>query len=325
MGTLPGDMKGRTKLTVEKCIAAVLDFVTQLINERKCTLSINELYKYIPYRDKNGITKRKKIPVFDVVYVNSTKEIFRDIPNNAFDMLFAHIKTYYNEIFMLVTLSAFAGLRPSEACNVRREDSVLGPGIFFDIFDNEIHKVQIDLRKELCLRSDLKPVGKIKKERLQKIPLMFTDIFVNSYSAYLESLSGEKYEEEFGALTINKQGKAMTYASYYQKFRKIIKEEMIPKYLESSDYETVLFGRLLLENNLSPHVFRHWFTVQLVLSGMGIAEIMEARGDSSPESALLYLQNKGELVKRYQEVNDEMFNYLTWASVKKNDGSKKND
>jgi len=231
--------------------------------------------------------------------------------------LFDRIATHHPELLMLVSLSAFAGLRPAEACNVRREDSALGPGMFFHVEGGEVRKVQIDIRNELCLRSDLKPTGRIKKERLQTVPLMFTEVFVANYHNYLAGIQGNEYESDYGALTVNKQGRAMTYDSYYQKFRGIIKNEMIPVYLASDDPETVIYGRLLLENNLSPHVFRHWYTVQLVLAGIeNVAELMEARGDSSPESSLVYLQNKGELDKQYQKVNSKMFDYLYWAAKK---------
>jgi integrase len=320
-GTLPcdEDTTGRTKSTVKKCVNTILDFVELIIRERenKCLISIEDLYKFVPYRDKRGITREKKVPIFDVLYVDKKNEIFRDIPNSAFEMLFNHIANYHKDLLMLVSLTAFAGLRPSEACNVRREDSPLGSGLIFDIYDDEIQKVQIDIRKELCLRSDLLVTGRIKKERLQTIPFIFTDIFSDSYVKYMEHIEGRKYEKDYGALTINNQGKAMTYNSYYKKFRKIVKEEIIPLFLYCEDPEVVLYGRLLLENNLSPHVFRHWYTVQLVLSGMdNVAELMNARGDSSPMSSLVYLQNKGELEKQYRKVNNEMFDYLSWAANK---------
>ncbi len=320
MGILPNDKAGRTKSTVLQCIKSIMDFLELFIQDRKqhCSIKIEDLYKWVSYRDKHGSTRKKKVPVFDVVYTNKNKTIFRDIPNFAFEMLFSHIAEYHKEILMLVTLSSFAGLRPSEACNTRREDSPLGSGLFFSIYDQEVIKVQIDLRKELCLRSDLKKTGGIKKERVQTVPLMFTEAFIDSYNNYLSYLEGNKFEKDYGALTVNKQGKAMTYQSYYQKFTKIIKEEMIPLYLACDDAETVIYGQLLLQNNLSPHVFRHWYTVQLVLAGMdNPAELMEARGDTSPESALTYLQNKGELEKQYRKVNNEMFSYLSWAATKK--------
>lgn len=322
-GDLPGDKKGRIKSTVEKCVTTILDFLEEMIKERKgnCRIKAENLYKYVPYRNHYGQTVKKKVPVFDVVYVKKCKAIFRDIPNDAFNLLFEHIAVFHKEIFALVFMSAFAGLRPSEACNVRREDSALGAGILFEIVDGEVMKVQIDLRKELCLRSDLLSTGNIKKERMLKVPFLFTDVFVDSYNKYMTCIEGKKYEKDYGPLSINKQGNAMTYDSYYQKFVYIIKQEMIPIYLASGDPEIVLYGRILMENNLSPHVFRHWYTVQLVLSGVdNVAELMEARGDSSPESSLTYLQNKGDLEKKYRKISNEMFDYFSWKSNKQHEG-----
>ena len=62
-----------------------------------------------------------------------------------------------------------AGLRPSKACNVRRPDSALGPGMRFEMRDGQIVNVIIDLREEKNLRADLINVGGIKKPREQKV------------------------------------------------------------------------------------------------------------------------------------------------------------
>ena len=98
----------------------------------------------------------------------------------------------------------------------------------------------------------------------------------------------------------------------------IAKNEMIPIYLRSDDPELVLFGQTLMERSLSPHVFRHWFTVQLVLSGINNPGIlMKLRGDSSPESALTYIDSKGDLLKQYSKITNETFNYTLWAARKK--------
>ena len=282
-----------------------------------------DLYKYVPVRDKTGRTHNKKMPAFDILYVNKPKEILRDIPNEAFHMLFDHISTHHTELLGLVSLSAFAGLRPSEACNVRRVDSPLGPGIVFHKYENTVEKVVIDLRREVCLRSDLKPTGKIKKERRAVVPYIFTDAFVSSYNRYMKYMDGKKYEAEYGAFSVNRQGRAITYDSYYQKFTKIIRDEMIPLYRDSDNPETALYGQMLMEHSISPHIFRHWYTVQLVLSGVSeVGELMSARGDTSPESCLTYLQNKGELMKKYQKVNNRMFDYLMWYGEKKKEEGK---
>lgn len=133
--------------------------------------------------------------------------------------------------------------------------------------------------------------------------------------AYMEN---KPYEADYGAFSVNGQGRAITYDSYYNKFREIIKEEMIPIYLNSNDDELVLYGQTLMEHSLSPHVFRHWFTVQLVLSGINEPGILMAfRGDTSPESALTYINNKGELEKQFSKITNETFDYTLWAAKKK--------
>lgn len=129
-------------------------------------------------------------------------------------------------------------------------------------------------------------------------------------------INGKKYEADYGPLSLNKQGKAITYDSYYGKFRNIVRNEIIPILLSDENPEVVYYGHLLLENNISPHIFRHWYSVQLVLNGYSIHELMHARGDSSPTSALVYLQNKGELEKQYRLVNTEIFNYMNWLAEK---------
>ena len=77
----------------------------------------------------------------------------------------------------------------------------------------------------------------------------------------------------------------------------------MPILLASNDPELVLYGQTLMEHNLSPHVFRHWYTVQLVLSGVNNPGVLMAyRGDTSPESALTYINSKGELEKQYGRI-----------------------
>lgn len=313
----------RNKNTVLRCAQYIFDFIELYTRDQKnkCSLKVDELYRWETRRNKYGKVERVKVPDFDIYYRSSSKKIFRDIPNKAFNMLFSHIVDNHKEILGLVMLSSFAGLRPSEACNCRREDSPLGPGILFDIVDCEIWGINIDLTKEYNLRSDLVSVGDIKKERLQKVPGLFLRAFKDTYDIYIKHLEGRKYEADYAPFSINSQGKAMTYTRYWQIFHDIIQNEMIPIYLSNDDPEVVLYGKILMEHNLSPHVFRHWYTVQLVLSGItNPGVLMDLRGDKNPESALTYIKNKGELEKQYQKINSENFDYLLWASAKKYDG-----
>lgn len=55
----------------------------------------------------------------------------------------------------------------------------------------------------------------------------------------------------------------------------------------------------------------------MVLSGVNeVSELMSARGDNSPESAWVYLQNKGEIAKQYGQVNNGVFEYMNWQAEK---------
>lgn len=97
-----------------------------------------------------------------------------------------------------------AGLRPSEACNVRRPDSALGPGMRFEMRDGQIVNVIIDLREEKNLRFDLINVGGIKKPREQKVyPACF---FRNMQSARIFyiffSFKSQKSKLSFSSMAI---------------------------------------------------------------------------------------------------------------------------
>ena len=322
---LPNDSSERTKSTVIVCIRTIIDFLDEYIekNKGKCRIRQSDLYKTVTTRNKRGMIVKKNVPTFDVTYSGKIRNIFRDMPNKVFEQLMNLVIEKHLDILMLVALSAFAGLRPAEACNIRRTDSVLGPGMRFVIQNGEVTDVILDLKKELNLRSDLKSVGSIKRERTQRVYPAFLEAFVKCYKIYMDYMEGRKYEAAYGALTVNLQGKAITYDNYYQKFKKVI-SELIPILLSDDDAEIVNYGHLLLENNISPHILRHWFSVKLTLYGEDVSGLMYWRGDSSPESALTYLQNKGELEKQYRYVNTELFGFMQWQAATKY-GEARND
>lgn len=313
----------RSEATVRACVSAIMDFVELYIDDKKThpKMKKDDLYTWVNRRDKKtGQVHKVKTPKFEVVYTGNGRMIYRDIPEQAFNMIFGHIREKHKDILMLVALSAFCGLRPSEACNVRRADSQLGPGILFDVINGHTQRIFIDLKKEMNLRSDRVLVGSIKKERKQEMPDIFVNAFVETYNEYMDYMNGKRYEADYGALTVNSRGMAMTYERYRQIFSGIIHDEIIPMMLASNEPELVIYGRTLMEHNISPHIFRHWYTVQLVLSGVNDpGTLMYYRGDKSPESALTYLQNKSELEKQFRKVNNEMFNYSRWAAEERHD------
>ena len=272
------------------------------------------------YKKKKVFSKSRKrevtrtVPAFDVICNPRVIDpILRDIPEKIFQILMNHIIEYHTEILMLVALQAFAGLRPAEACNVRRPDSPLGPGIKMDLINGDVDEITIDLTAVIKLRSDRANVGSIKKPRKQKVYPAFTEAFVDCYNIYMGYISGKKYEAMYGPLSINRTGKAMTYRSYYYIFNQVV-EECIPTILQDEDPEVRNFGLLLQEKKLAPHAFRHWYSVKLTLYGEDVAGLMYWRGDKSPESALTYITNKSELEREYRRVANTMFDFSLWRA-----------
>ena len=131
----------------------------------------------------------------------------------------------------------------------------------------------------------------------------------------MKYIEGKPYEAQYGALTNTSFGKAYTYAAYRVEFQNAVKA-CIPKMLASDDPQTVNYGHILQENNISPHILRHWFSVKLTLYGEDVPGIMYWRGDKSPESALTYITNKSELEKQYKLVNDKALDYMLWKASK---------
>ena len=109
---------------------------------------------------------------------------------------------------------------------------------------------------------------------------------------------------------VNSRGKAMSYESYRKKFKNLIDGHLRPALLASEDPELRIYGQLLCENSLGTHCLRHWFTVQLVLRGEDIGNIQYFRGDRNPETAFLYLQNKGDLNRELKESNEKLIQFL---------------
>lgn len=316
---LPGDNEytHRQKATVEKCISHILDFLDFMVRDNpNCKMRLDHLFRTEQvFSKKKKRYVEKRVPIFEVLYKSKARPLPRNIPEGAFQIIMNEIVANHKSILMLAALSAFAGLRPSESCNVRRADSPLGAGLRFEMVDGEVMNIYIDLTEEKNLRSDLISVGKIKKERTQKVYPAFLEVFCQCYNTYMKYMEGKTYEAEYGALSTISTGKARTYASYYQEFRSVVKD-CIPIMLANDDPEVINYAHLLQEKDIAPHILRHWYSVKLTLNGEDVASLMHWRGDTSPESALTYLMNKSELEKQYEKVSDEVFNYSLWKADK---------
>ncbi len=296
----------RSRQSIEKCVSTVTMFFRKLCKEHEgyMILTIEQLFiqKSIHGFGRRG--QRKLVPNFRVCGIPKTERIFRDMPTKIFALLLNQAFRHTPEIAFAICAQAFAGLRPGEALNLRQESSPLGAGIVVTIMNNTLKSAELDLTREYTLRSDGIQCGKIKKERTQKVYPAFIPAFSAAYERHKNYLSCKYFETAYCPMFVNGQGMAMTYGDYRYRFKQLIERHLRPLLLNNEDAECRLYGQLLYENSLGSHCLRHWFTVQLVLMGEDVAQIQYWRGDAGPESALSYLQNKGELMRELSVANE---------------------
>ena len=306
------DGRYRSKESVERCISSVTDFMSRLSRKYGGYMKVSksDLYEEQTRMTKKGNLVRKKVPAFHVVGIPMADRPFRDIPTKVMEILLPMAFKYAEDIAFGLCLQAFAGLRAGEVCNVRQECSPLGAGIRLTEAGGSVIKAEIDLRREVALRNDAAETGRIKKERLQCVYPAFLGSFMQAYEIHKKYLEGISFEKEYAPMFVNRYGKAMSYETYRNRFKKLVRDYLRPYLTASGDPELHTYGQLLQENEIGTHALRHWFTVQLVLRGEEIGDIEYWRGDTSPESAFLYLQNKGELVKKLKETDEHLIDML---------------
>jgi integrase len=302
----------RSRQSIEKCVSSVTMFFRKLCRDYGdyMAISISELYDEKIVVNNRGKGRKKPVPNFQVRGIPEHKRIFRDIPTKVFALLLNQAFKHTPEIAFAICSQAFAGLRPGEAMNLRQEKSPLGKGLSITILAGQPKSIELDLTREYALRSDGIICGRIKKERWQKVYPVFLPAFVAAYERHKKYLETINCEPEYCPMFVNNQGKAMTYAHYKWLFSRLVERHLRPLLLNHDDAECRLYGQLLYENKLSPHSLRHWFSVTLVLSGEDVAQLQYWRGDSNPESALSYLQNKGELMRELSAVNNSFAELL---------------
>lgn len=302
----------KSKESIENCVHYVTAFFGRLVYKYGgyVTLKKKELFIEKEMYGRNGRLVRKQIPDFQIRGITEERKIFRDLPTKAFKILINLALRYTPDIAFAMALQAFAGLRPGEVCNVRQEVSPKGNGIIFTYLNGRIVRAEIDLTHEYAMRSDGVQCGKIKKERKQSVYPPFLEAFQTMYGYHKTYLASQTFEGDYCPMFVNKQGMAMTYDYYRDRFQELVETKLRPLLLEHQDPECRIYGQLLCENKLGPHVLRHWFSVQLAIRGESIAQLQFWRGDKRPESAFDYLQNKGDLMGELAKANDLLADML---------------
>lgn len=236
--------------------------------------------------------------------------LIRDIPQKAIPVILKWIQLKAPDIYFAAVLQLCAGLREGEVVNVRRADSRYSNGIKYSKENGQFTSFEIDLSREYLLRSDGKDVGHIKRERKQFVYKIFLPLVQQAYETHLRLIKRTLIEDEgpmFVTTYINKatgRKMALTSRAYCNRVVNIVEKYVIPELITSDDTELRVFAMTMNEGNWGVHAFRHWYTVQLVLNNEDANSIASLRGDTSTKTAFIYIQNKGELMKRYTKVSN---------------------
>ena len=298
----------RTAETITRCTSTILQFLLALLDDRgeKMLLTREDLFQKKCFFSSRNLLETREVLAFSVQYDAESHLLLRDMPVRAVEYLLSYIWKYDPDILLAVALQLFAGLRPSEPLSISENELCIRR------YSGQMMSVKIDLRQEKILREDGVMTEGIKKHRIAEVYPAFLPAFADCWERW-KSVS--KNREGASPLCLDSNGNAMTYLTYYRRFKKAV-EKIIPLLRSDPDPEIRDYALLLQDEGAAPHILRHVFTVTLVLSGLSEAEIMNARGDTSPLSALTYLSRKSELKKQFSETANNIAKQMLKACRK---------
>jgi len=318
-----------TERSLYNCVHAVSHFFANLAAVYPMRFVPDDLLhtEFFKKNQKAQKVYKEYVPKYVIPKGHPTDtNIPRDIPLRVVQRLLDFAYLYDPMIAFAIVSQVSAGLRGSCPMNMRQEDSPVSaiPGLHISYAGTAINHISIDLLHTYVLRADGVKVGGIKKKRTVDVYPGFMPEFYTAYQRHLNILKAYPVDPRYKPMFVNRDGNAMTYATYRYRLHKLIDDHLIPELLQSSNPEDVILGQNLLVRKFSPHIFRHVFTVRLVRSGpnmsnsdrehmnpdryqsMCVSQIMHYRGDTSAESALTYLANKGELIKRLEGTHERV-------------------
>lgn len=303
--------------SLNNCISHVSHFFANLSLSYPMSLSSEDLLRETFSKRNaysNRITKKYEPAYIPTPLHSRGEQLLRDIPLDIVNRLIHFADIHDPMLSFAIVAGVSAGLRPSCVMNMRQEDSPVSavPGISVSYLGQSISNVKIDLTREFILRSDNVNIGKIKRERTVVLYKPFIEEFMIAYKKHLLLLRNyTNIEEAYKPMFVTRSGKAMTYAAYRIRLHNLVRDYLVPDLMHSSHPEHVALAQLLSTQKISPHIFRHCFTVRLVSEGLGVEQVMYYRGDSSPESAIAYLSGKQELIQKLLSTHEQVITGLS--------------
>ena len=286
--------------SVDKCIKYVSAFFANVSTVIGPTCGVQPEELYITTKvERHGEVHSIYRPVYRKGALTSivpTKN--HNITEDVYKILVSLARIHDKMLVFGLILGRCAGLRGGEPTHLRRTD------IIEHYQRTAIVGIEIDLRhiEELSSRGI---EGGIKRKRMAVVYPRFVQRVATEYREHQKLLSNYTTESDYDPLFLNERGKAMSYQTYYSRFKKLVRDHLCPELMRSEQPELVAYGQQMLMNPITPHSLRHLFTQTLVEDGCKINEVMHYRGDSSPESALSYLsasEVEKDLTKAHGEV-----------------------
>ena len=227
------------------------------------------------YERNNNKVERKKVVTATMYLVASMIEVAQ---SNDPMMVFP------------IVLGAFVGLRRGDVVQMHR-------GRMVEVKNSKINDCYINLKANCALRDDGKNVGNIKIKREQPIYPVFLDVINTAYSQHMHLLETQGYDTHIhGALLIDDRGKAMTYDTYNDRFKRlteILKINLLEIAELYNDEDAIKAYEILTEEDteFTHHSLRHFYTQQIDKLEKNLIVTQYYRGDTSSESQNCYKGN----------------------------------
>lgn len=301
--------------SMDNCVRHVTSFFANIAATYHTKINIEKLVSYEDtkaHRNSHRIIRRY-VPTYKPTRPHSRDvKLLRDMPLAAARRLLELAYIHDPMIAFGIALQLYAGLRPGCVVNMRQNRSPVSVTdcFRFSYIGSAVSGIKIDLTHEYVLRSDGVSVGKIKKERVVNVYKGNIPDLMEAYNQHMLLLSRTECEAQYMPMFIGAGGKAMTYNAYTRRVKQLVYKYLKPELYASEDPLMSAFAHLLDSYSWAPHTLRHCFTVQLVCDGLDVAQVQYYRGDKSPESALTYVMNKGELMQQVTQVHQQAIEVL---------------
>ena len=301
--------------SMDNCVRHVTSFFCNLTTVYQTKVQVDGLMVYEETKANQHSRRiiRRYTPRYSPKRPHSWEiKQLRDMPLAAARRLLDLAWIYDPMIAFGIALELYAGLRPGCVVNMRQNGSPISTTqcIRLSYVGSAVSGIEIDLTHEYELRSDGVSVGRIKKERVAHVYKPFIPDLMTAYRLHMELLSRTECEVQYMPMFIGSNGKAMTYNTYAKRVKRLVYDYLKPELYMSEDPAMSAFAHLLDSYSWAPHTLRHCYTVQLVLEGLDMAQIQFFRGDTSSESALTYMANKGELMRQVAGVHQQAIEVL---------------